>query len=212
MNDTLQKQYAVIFDMDGTLYDTEKVYREAWLNAGVSLELYQTFIGTAHTYIVETLAAHGMDPDEVIGRKAAYVNETLEKGIPLKPGALECLKWLREQGWPCAIATSSSMATADRYLDVTDMRQYFTKVVSGNRLEHGKPEPDIFFMAAEELKEAPENCIVIEDSFNGVRAGHAAGMYTVMVPDLVAPDEEILGLADAVLPSLSELPALLASL
>ena len=56
MNDTLQKQYAVIFDMDGTLYDTEKIYREAWLNAGVSLELYQTFIGTAHTYIVETLA------------------------------------------------------------------------------------------------------------------------------------------------------------
>lgn len=204
------KRYStVIFDMDGTLYDTEKIYRDAWLHAGVSMELYFTFIGTASTYIEKTLADHGMDPAAVIGAKVDYVNRTLEKGIPLKPGAAECLEWLREKGWKCAIATSSRMATADRYLDATGMRGYFAKVISGNRLEHGKPAPDIFLMAAEELEVEPAECIVVEDSFNGVRAGHASGMYTVMVPDLIAPDEEITALSDAILASLNELPDLL---
>ena len=194
----------VIFDMDGTLYDTERIYMQAWLAAGVPEKLYYSFIGTSSGYIYDALTRNGLNADQVIADKVAYVNRELDKGIPLKPGALDTLKWLKQQGWKTAIATSSRMEVADRYLDDTDMRSYFTEVISGYQLEHGKPAPDIFLLAADRLHSAPAQSIVVEDSFNGVRAGHAAGMYTVMIPDLVQPDDEICGLADIVLPSMTD--------
>ncbi len=90
---------------------------------------------------------------------------------------------------------------------MTGLGSFFSEVISGNTLERGKPFPDIFLEAAELLHRSPSECLVVEDSFNGVRAGKNAQMLTVMVPDLIAPDEEIRGLADAVLDSLEELPA-----
>ena len=192
----------VIFDMDGTLYDTERIYMQGWLSAGVPEELYYSFIGTSSGFIYDKLTQNGLNADQVIADKVAYVNRELDKGIPLKPGALETLQWLKQNGWKTAIATSSRMEVADRYLDDTNMRGFFTKVVSGYQLEHGKPAPDIFLMAALQLQSAPGDCIVVEDSFNGVRAGHAAGMYTVMIPDLIQPTEEIRSLADVVFPSM----------
>ena len=194
----------VIFDMDGTLYDTERIYMKSWLAAGVPEELYYTFIGTSSGFIYDKLTQNGLNADQVIADKVAYVNRELDKGIPLKPGALETLQWLKQNGWKTAIATSSRMDVADRYLDDTNMRGFFTEVISGYQLEHGKPAPDIFLQAARQLQSAPRECIVVEDSFNGVRAGHAAGMYTVMIPDLIQPTEEIRGLADVVFPSMRE--------
>ena len=195
----------IIFDMDGTLYDTEKVYKMAWLEAGVPLEVYRKFIGTSAATIRSVLTENGMDPDVILRDSRAVIERELAKGIELKPGARELLQWLKEKGYRTGIATSSTIETARRYLTESQMTEYFDEVISGNQLEHGKPHPDIFLMAADQLQAAPKECMVVEDSFNGVRAGHAAGMFTVMVPDLVQPDEEIAALADAVISSLSEI-------
>ncbi len=202
----------IIFDMDGTLYDTEQIYRTAWLSAGVPLALYQRFIGTSSLFIHNLLKENGFDPEETVQKRTARVEAELEKGIPLKPGTLESLTWLRENGWTCLIATSSRAETAYRYLKETNMQDYFSYVISGNHLEHGKPAPDIFLMAARTAGRVPSECVVVEDSFNGVRAGHAAGMYTIMVPDLAEPDEEMRRTADLILPSLKDLPASLSKL
>lgn len=201
---------AVIFDMDGTLYDTERIYGEAWEKAGISHELYLRLIGRSHVSIVDLLNKCGYRGEEICAKKKQYTEEILQKrGIPVKPGVIETLKWLQERHVLTAIATSSHISVADRYLDETNMRQYFSKVISGNGLEHGKPEPDIFLYAADQLEADPQDCIVVEDGFNGVRAGKAAGMLTIMIPDQVLPDAEMKATADIILKSMEELPEVL---
>ncbi len=198
---------AALFDMDGTLFDTEQIYRDAWLSAGVPEDLYLTFIGAPRSRIKTLLADHGLDPEAIYIYKDRFVSEALADGVPVKPGVNECLRWLAEHGVPCAVATSSSRETALGYLARTGLADYFAEVVSGNQVEHGKPAPDIFLYAAGQLGARPEESVVFEDSFNGVRSARAAGMYTVMVPDAVAPDDEMRALADVILPSLADVPA-----
>ncbi len=199
---------AVLFDMDGTLFDSERLYGKGWIRAGLTREQYRQLIGRSRTNNDAMLTSWGYDPAKLRSIRDAAVEEVLQReGVSLKPGARACLQWLREQGIPAAIATSSPKETAERYLQMTDMRSYFALVLSGSNLERGKPFPDIFLEGARLLGERPENCLAAEDSFNGVRAGRNAGMYTVMIPDLIPADEEMRGLADAVLQSLEELPA-----
>ena len=157
--------------------------------------------------IYSSLTGNTKKVGEAIASGLPAGTEALAQGIPLKPGVLEALEWLRERGFKTAIATSSSMETAEQYLRQTDMEKLFSQVVSGQHLAHGKPAPDIFLLAAEKLSSAPGSCLVVEDSFNGVRAGKAAGMVTVMIPDLLQPDEELRALADAVLDSMEALPS-----
>ena len=196
---------AVIFDMDGTLFDTERIYRSSWLETGVPVELYQRFIGRSAESISGMLKDAGFDPEETVARKKALVVKKLEKGIPVKPGAAEAVDGLHRAGIITAIATSTAMETAVSYLERTGFAGRFDRVISGNRLPNGKPAPDIFLMTAKELGVSPEHCVVVEDSENGVRAGHAAGMLTLMVPDMVPPDEELRSLCGGVLDSLSGL-------
>ena len=203
---------AAIFDMDGTIYDTERVYRLAWLAAGVPEELYRTFIGTPRAHIKKALEENGFDPEKIYVRKDEYTAKALEKEIPLKPGAVECLSWLRANGIKTAIATSSSIEVAQKYLVRTGLAEKFDVVVSGNQVPNGKPAPDVFLLAAEQLGAAVQECVVLEDSYNGVRAGYHAGMLTVMIPDLIPADDEMREKADYVVASLGEVPGLLASL
>jgi len=197
---------AVIFDMDGTLYDTEAIYKKAWLKAGVANEIYQKLIGRSRVNIKAILKENGYDPEEIYKLKDKYTEEEISKKIPLKPGAESALKWCKEKNFYTAIATSSAKEVADRYLSQTGLDKYMDKVISGNMLEHGKPAPDIFIYAAGQLGVEVSECVVVEDSINGVKAGRNANMITVMIPDLVEPDREAKKDADVILKSLNELP------
>ena len=197
---------AVIFDMDGTLYDTEAVYRKAWIKAGIPDEFYLQLIGRSHVNIVQMLKDNGYDPDAIYELKNKYTEEEIRKGIPVKDGTLKALEWCRKNGLRTAIATSSAKKVALRYLKDTDMESLFDEVISGNQLENGKPAPDIFIYAAEQLGVSVEECMVVEDSFNGVRAGKAAKMLTVMVPDIIPANGEMEELADKIIDSLEDFP------
>ena len=203
---------AVLFDMDGTLFDSEKIYARGWIYAGVPRELYLTFIGRNSDDINKRLIQNGFDPVPVRKRKDAYTEEHLPRELALKPGAKEALAYLKEHGYKTAIATASPLERARNFLAQTDFEGAFDTIVSGKGLKNGKPAPDIFLLTAKELGADPARCLVVEDSFNGIRAGHAAGMYTVMIPDQAEPDDEIRSVASGVLETLCDLPAFIESL
>lgn len=204
----------ILFDMDGTLFDTETIYHAGWNSAGIPDSLYRQFIGRDRPHIYDLIRIHTqLDPSEVQAAKDAYVRKALESNvIPMKPHLIETLEWLRQNGYRCCIATSSAAQVAERYLSATGTGQYFEQIVSGNLLPHGKPSPDIYLLAAQKMSSAADSCVVVEDSYNGVRSGHAAGMVTVMIPDEIPPDDEMRRIADVILNDLGELPSWLAAL
>ena len=137
-----------------------------------------------------------------------YFNNIVETGqMKLKPGAAEILKFLRDNDIPTGLASSSPRAMIEKVLKPHDVLQYFDTVISGDMVEHGKPDPEIFLKCAAQMS-IPESkyseTIVIEDSHNGIRAAHAAGMQPVMVPDQLPATDEMHRLSAAVLPSLSD--------
>lgn len=201
----------VLFDMDGTLFDSEKIYRAGWNAAGISNEIYYSFVGTPLSNILKTIREKtGLDAEKAYQTRADWVNSWLDHHtIEEKPGMEECLKWLKENGYRTAICTSSDTAVASRYVDSTDTRRYFDLVYSGKYLQHGKPAPDIWFNAASQLGVPASDCTVVEDSRNGVRSGYAAGMPTVLIPDIQPVTDEMKEKSAVILHSLSDLPAYL---
>ena len=190
---------AFIFDMDGVIFDSERLYIECSLEASAELGLPQEgVIELCHRCI-------GVTPEYNAGR------------MDVKPGAEELLKFLKQQGYPLAIASSTPTEIVRQELSAAGLLDYFDRIVGGDQVSRSKPNPDIFLRAAELLRTEPSRCIVIEDSFNGIRAAKAAGMTAVMVPDQLQPDEEIKALADRIelsllhvlqeLRSAAELPA-----
>ena len=111
--------------------------------------------------------------------------------MPVKEGAHELLTYLKSHGYKIAMATSTPWDTVKEHLARTGMTDYFDAVITGDMVEHGKPAPDIYLMAAERLGVAPQNCIGVEDSLSGIRAIHAAGIRAIMVPDLIEPTPEV---------------------
>lgn len=194
---------AVIFDMDGLMLDTERLFIESWDWAGEQLGVgpfghlgYQTLGMTSESERIAIDEAFGgritLEQVNVL-RKEYFRNYFAEHGIPVKPGLFELLKWLKEQGIRTSVATSTPAESALSELKEAGILPYFDEAVCGDMIARSKPAPDIFLAAAAKLGIAPENCMVLEDSLNGIRAAFAAGMTSVMVPDLVQPDDEIRG-------------------
>lgn len=192
------KLRGAVFDMDGTLFDTERIYREIWVELGrqYGKELGDDFIrnvtGTGGEEMYRILEAYLDVPDGSVVEKE-WQKRSVERtryDVPLKPGTRELLEWMSQHGYVMAVASSSPMPWIIHYLDVTDTAQYFRAVISGREIPNGKPAPDIFLRACAELGAEPQECWVFEDSKNGAAAGHAAGCRTVLIPDLVQPEEE----------------------
>ena len=129
---------------------------------------------------------------------AVYDREYAGRPVPQKPGAAEILRALDERGVLLAVASSTPEARVRRHLTEHDFLRRFDAVIGGDRLQRSKPAPDIFLLAAESLGAEPARCFVIEDSFNGIRAAHAARMRPIMVPDMLEPTEEIAAMAEVV--------------
>ncbi len=198
-----QKIEAVVFDMDGVLFDTERLYVDAWKEAAVRMQLPGDKIEkTIHSCVglnnTDTralfLGEYGEEfPfEEYIALTRALFHETVERdGLPVKPGVREILDYLKNAGCRIALASSTSKKSVQSHLQTAGIEEYFEALVTGDMVEHSKPDPEIFRRACEAVCVKPENAIAIEDSYNGIRSAHGAGMMAVMVPDLLMPTPEI---------------------
>ena len=199
-----------IFDMDGLLFDTEQVYQDTWREIaeerGVILE--QTFpravSGTNGERMCQVIEKYYHVPDgtEIMMECLKRVREKLALHVPIKKGTVEILEAFQKAGLRMAVASSSTQEQIRANLRNAGIEGYFDKLVSGSEVAHGKPAPDIFLYAAEQLGLQPEECFIFEDSENGIRSGHAAGCVTVMVPDLFTPSQEILPCCSYIYPDL----------
>ena len=201
----------VIFDMDGVIFDSERAYIAAYKKLAPQYGLDD--MEAVHRACIESIGVTRVKTHEIFVRIVGHdfdyeayredVQLELNKSdFMLKPGVYELFGWLRENGARIALASSTRRERVYPMLDGAGLTEYFDAIVCGDMVSHSKPHPEIFLTAAESIGAAPEDCYVIEDSFNGIRGAHAAGMRPIMVPDIVQPDDEITGLAEVVLPSL----------
>jgi HAD superfamily hydrolase (TIGR01509 family) len=209
---------AVVFDMDGLLVDTEQVvFRAMQITAETSglqmpFATFQRMVGLTHAKGDEILIEHfGPDFDLVSWSEAIsrHFREELAAGIALKAGAVEILDHLDAVGLPRAIATSSTLTSVHQSLGPHGLVERFDALVTRDVQTRGKPHPEPFLKAAEAMGVAPGDCLALEDSHNGVRAAAAAGMMTIMVPDMLDPTEEMRTLCVRIAQDLHEVRDLL---
>lgn len=208
-----QKKYkAVIFDMDGVIFDSERCVIECWK---VVAEKYH--ISNVEQVLMKCLGVtyeegkkiflehYGEDfpYDERKKERSDLYHEKYDGGrLPLKPSIKELLVYLKEKGYKVGVASSTREAVVSKQLTDAKLIEYFDNLTCGDMLERSKPDPDIYLMACDKLGVKPEEAIAIEDSYNGVRSAYRAGMFSIMVPDLVEPDEEMKSFAGKILRSL----------
>jgi HAD superfamily hydrolase (TIGR01509 family) len=204
---------AVIFDMDGLLFDTEALWQEALLSAAADVgceipgEIYAKPIGVRRSQCRALFMSHfGEDFlfDDFHANWTRHFWLAAENKLTLKPGVPELLETLDQFRLPRAIATSSSRTTVERHLTSYGLMDRFDRIICRGDYENGKPAPDPFLKAAERLGAEPRLCLALEDSYVGVRSASAAGMMTVMVPDLLEPIEEVRALCAIVARDLLE--------
>ena len=192
---------AVVFDMDGVITDTEKLYRRFQLEEGRKLGIPDDVMVVACERIAGgTKYTNKSRFEEVVGRGIDYLDfraAVIRKldthirtyGVELKPGVADTLKYLKEKGAKVGLATSTVRERATGYLKAHHIDRYFDELVFGDTVAHGKPAPDIYLKACEMLDVRPEEAIAVEDSINGIVSAGRAGMYPVMVIDLIEPND-----------------------
>jgi HAD superfamily hydrolase (TIGR01509 family) len=207
---------AVVFDMDGLLVDSERVFRDSMFAVSraqgreLPLEVFLAMVGSPREASVRVATRHfgpAFDVEAWFEAVSAHAHAQMDADIVLKDGVVELLDTLEEMGLPRAVATSSSHSSVTRQLGSLEHR--FQAVVAHGDYALGKPHPDPFLTAARRLGVAPGDCLALEDSHNGVRAAHAAGMMTIMVPDLLTATDEMRSLCVAIAETLHEVRDLL---
>lgn len=191
----------IIFDMDGVLIDSERQSNEGWLWAaeqlgvdmpmwlidsfkGAPAELCCKFFDDYYKGVIDYWEAKELRTQHVY-----KIRET--EGIPVKKGVKDIFEYIRNNGLKCAVATSTRRESAEKTLHEIGVWDYLDAVVYGDEVEHGKPEPDIFLRAAKAIGISPSEAVVVEDSINGIKAGYAADMRVVHIPDTIAIDDDI---------------------
>ena len=205
---------AVIFDMDGVIFNTEvlarRLWREVFEEYGYSFSdtTYKQLIGRSMpaTYkILSEKYGAELPIKEMAAKQDALWQRATAEAVEKKAGVHEILDYLQSRGIPCAVGSSTNHTEVEKRLEQNGLRDYFDVVVGGDYVENAKPAPDIFLKCAEYLQLDPRNCLVIEDSVNGLRAAKAARMQAVMIPDLIPFDEVDQSLFLVAYPSLAEL-------
>lgn len=192
---------AVVFDMDGVLFDTEQLCMRSWIQVAGEWGLhdmeavFRQCIGLNGNDTKNLVKSHfGQDfpYDEYHARTSEWFwRDVEENGLPVMAGVREILPYLQESGWKIALASSSRYEAVISHLKRAGIGEFFSVVVTGDMVEHSKPRPDIYILACERLSVEPGEAYAIEDSPNGIRSAHAAGMKPIMVPDQIQPDAEM---------------------
>lgn len=192
---------AVVFDMDGVLIDTEKIYRMCWKKNGMSIGIPETEMETVCNRVAGgNKASNARVFKDILGEDFEYLpfrQRTLdlfdeyvaEHGIDIKDHVADTLKFLKAHGVKIALATSTERARAKQRLESVGIYEYFDEKVCGDEIEHGKPEPEIYLKACEKLGVDPRDAVAVEDSVNGVISADRAGLFTAMVVDLIPPND-----------------------
>ena len=213
-----RKAKAVVFDMDGLLIDSETVIFHAMQRASAAIGrempfgVFQSMVGLRDADSDRIVVAHfgeGFDLAAWSKAVSAHAHEEMEAGVALKAGVEEIIDFLTDAKIPCAIATSSSRRAVERSLGRRGLAARFDAIVTREVQTRGKPHPEPYLKAAEALGVEPADCLALEDSHNGVRSASAAGMMTIMVPDMLDPTEEMRTLTVRIARDLHEVRELL---
>ena len=205
---------AIVFDMDGVLIDSERTWEAA--RKALVVQSGRPYPPDATRAIMGMSAPEwarylrhdlGVDLPEaqIQGAVVARVAHDLREHLDLMPGAVACVRTLAAR-WPLAIASSANHALIELVLELSGLRDAFRAVVGAEEVARGKPAPDVYLRACELLGADPHRSVSVEDSSNGIRSGHAAGMRVVAIPNRdFPPAPDALALADTILSDLSEL-------
>lgn len=192
---------AVVFDMDGVIFDSERLVLECWEEIGAKYHLEgmrEAFLPCIGTNDVKTrkivLEHYGVDfPYDEFRRESSLLYHGIvdQGGLPVKVGVQELLSYLTENDILIAVASSTRLEVVTQELKQAGLYDCFSVVMGGDQLKRSKPEPDIYLMTCEKLGTRPANAYAIEDSYNGIRSAYSAGMKPIMVPDMLPPTEEM---------------------
>lgn len=206
---------AVLFDMDGLMVDTESLSTEAFINSakaqGYNMTKEETLKVLGFTkaniyqFWIYYFQGTNVDGKKLVDDHYEYIENVLYTVGPEKmPYVEELLKYLRENNYKIAVASSSDTADIKNNLEKTKLEKYIDEIASGAEVENGKPAPDVFLLAAERLDVDPKDCLILEDSKAGIKAGKASGAMVFMVPDMFTVDKECEDTADRILTNLGE--------
>lgn len=202
----MNKIKAILFDMDGVIFDTEREYLKEWnkifekYGYEMKKEIYVSVMGRGRKKVKEIFKENFGDDlpiEEMYIEKDKMLKEAIENNeVPLKQGALELLEFLKKNGYKTALATSAKKDRVKSQVTHAKINNLFDAIVCADDIVNSKPDPEIFLKAAEKVNIKPENCIVIEDSEAGIRAAFNAGMIAFHVKDLKEADENIMKYCD----------------
>ncbi len=203
-----------VFDMDGLMIDTEKLYLRYWKQAAAD---FGYTMDDKHVFAIRSLARKFSIPmlkgffgedfptEEVRARRTELINAHIaEHGIDTKKGLFELLKYLKQHNIRIAVATATPQNRTMMYLDKINVLDYIDAIVCGDMVTTGKPAPEIYLTAAKALDLPPDECAAFEDSPNGIKAAYSAGCHAIMIPDMTPPEDELLPMLSGVYNSLDE--------